>query len=89
MLYRAIGLMSGSSLDGLDISFAEIHENGGKWSYAILMPTATLLPEWREGLRRATELNARDYQLLHTDYGHYSRPRGQPVYQKATVYNTG
>ncbi|MBI3717031.1 MAG: anhydro-N-acetylmuramic acid kinase [Sphingobacteriales bacterium] len=72
MLYRAIGLMSGSSLDGLDIVFAEIHENGGKWSYEIL--AADCYPytvEWKEKLKNAVHLPALDYQLLHTAYGHY------------------
>jgi 1,6-anhydro-N-acetylmuramate kinase len=36
MTYRAIGLMSGSSLDGLDIVFAELNVNAGNWNYEIL-----------------------------------------------------
>lgn len=72
MVYRAIGLMSGSSLDGLDIVFAEIIENGGKWSYE-LVHTACIpyTGEWIEKLRNATSLSALDYQLLHAEYGHY------------------
>ncbi len=72
MVYRAIGLMSGSSLDGLDIVFAEFHENGGKWGYEIVK--ADCLPysaEWITRLKSAISLHALDYQLLHTDYGHY------------------
>lgn len=72
MIYRAIGLMSGSSLDGLDIVFAEIHENGGKWGYSVI--AAECYPysaEWTDRLRSATSLNALDYQLLHTAYGAY------------------
>jgi len=72
MVYRAIGLMSGSSLDGLDIAFAEFHENAGKWSYEIL--EADCYPysaEWAEKLKNAISLNAPDYQQLHVDYGHY------------------
>ncbi|MBL7739891.1 MAG: anhydro-N-acetylmuramic acid kinase [Chitinophagaceae bacterium] len=72
MVYRVIGLMSGSSLDGLDIAFAEIHENGGKWSYEILKADCYPYPEeWIGRLKSAISLNALDYQLLHTDYGHY------------------
>jgi anhydro-N-acetylmuramic acid kinase len=72
MVYRAIGLMSGSSLDGLDIAFVEFHENAGKWTYEIL--EADCYPyneEWMDRLKQAIYLPALDYQLLHTDYGHY------------------
>ena len=72
MLYRAIGLMSGSSLDGLDIAYAEFQEQSGKWDYTILATDCVTYPaEWADRLRTATELSARDYQQLHADYGHY------------------
>jgi len=72
MVYRPIGLMSGSSLDGLDIVFAEIEENGGKWTYEILHTDCYPYEElWVEKLKAAISLPALDYQLLHTDYGHY------------------
>lgn len=72
MIYRAIGLMSGSSLDGLDIVFAEFHENGGKWSYDILEAACYPYPqEWTARLSQAVSLPAREYLLLHTAYGHY------------------
>lgn len=72
MIYRAIGLMSGSSLDGLDIVFTEIHENGGKWSYEIVHADCYVYPEeWIYKLKNAISLSALDYQLLHTEYGHY------------------
>ncbi len=77
MIYKAIGLMSGSSLDGLDIAFAELSENGGKWAYKIITADCYSYPEeWVYRLKNATALNARDYQLLHTAYGHYT---GQQV----------
>jgi anhydro-N-acetylmuramic acid kinase len=72
MVYRAIGLMSGSSLDGLDIAFAEFQENGGRWSYEILQADCYPYPEeWITRLKNAMMLTALDYQLLHIDYGHY------------------
>jgi len=72
MVYRAIGLMSGSSLDGLDIVFTELHENRGEWSFEILASACyPYSQEWQDKLKTATELSARDYQLLHTAYGHY------------------
>jgi anhydro-N-acetylmuramic acid kinase len=72
MIYRAIGIMSGSSLDGLDIAFVEFHESAGKWQYEIKAADCNPYPEeWVKRLRGAIQLNALDYQLLHTEYGHY------------------
>ncbi|MDN3658797.1 anhydro-N-acetylmuramic acid kinase [Ferruginibacter paludis] len=72
MIYRAIGIMSGSSLDGLDIAFTELTETGGKWSYQILVADCLAYEtEWKEKLANATSLSAADYLLLHTAYGHY------------------
>lgn len=64
--------MSGSSLDGLDIAFVELTEVRGVWTYAI--QAAECIPysdKWKEDLRTAVNMNARDYMLLHTAYGHY------------------
>ena len=72
MTYRAIGLMSGSSLDGLDIAFVEFVHNAGTWSFEMIATACYAYePEWKDRLQNATSLNARDYQLLHADYGHY------------------
>lgn len=72
MIYRALGLMSGSSLDGLDMAFVEFHEAGGKWTFELKQ--ADCLPyskEWEVKLAQATKLNAGEYLLLHTEYGRY------------------
>ena len=72
MEYRAIGLMSGSSLDGLDICFVVFKETGRKWTFQI--DAAECLPysaDWVEKLKNAVNLHAKDYLLLHAEYGHY------------------
>lgn len=72
MVYRTIGLMSGSSLDGLDIVFAEFHENAGSWNFEIKAADCYEYSDnWIEKLRNATTLSALAYQLLHVEYGHY------------------
>ena len=72
MVYKVIGVMSGSSLDGLDIAFVQLQENGGKWSYEILHADCYEYDsKWINKLKNAIDLPALDYQLLHTEYGHY------------------
>ncbi|WP_153797491.1 anhydro-N-acetylmuramic acid kinase [Foetidibacter luteolus] len=73
MVYRAIGLMSGSSLDGLDIVFTELEDSGGKWKYEIKAANCyTYDEEWVQKLQNAPLLSARDYMLLHAAYGRYT-----------------
>ena len=72
MVYKIIGLMSGSSLDGLDILYAELHEAAGKWSYQIIEASCPeYSPQWQKKLKESIHLSAIHYQLLHTEYGEY------------------
>lgn len=83
MVYRAIGLMSGSSLDGLDIAFVEFQEQGGHWSYEILEAECSPYSnEWRKRLEQAPGLAAKEYLLLHTEYGHYTGRRVNEFIEK-------
>jgi anhydro-N-acetylmuramic acid kinase len=73
MVYRAIGLMSGNTLEGLDMVFAEFHENSGAWQFTI--KAAERYPyenEWVEKLRSAGSMTAANYLMLHAAYGHYT-----------------
>jgi anhydro-N-acetylmuramic acid kinase len=69
MIYHVIGLMSGSSLDGLDIVFTELEESRGTWSYII---KAADCYEYETALKNdlfnAKNLSAYNYMLLHTSY---------------------
>lgn len=72
MTYRTIGIMSGSSLDGLDIAFVEFQENAGKWTYEIKEAICDPYDSgWTDRLKNANSLSAKDYHLLHAEYGHY------------------
>ena len=85
MVYRAIGLMSGSSLDGLDIVFTEFTEQRGKWNYDIkVAETVPYNTYWRQALAGATQLSAYDYLKLHTVYGKYL---GEAVNAFISKYN--
>ncbi len=72
MTYRAIGIMSGSSTDGLDIVLVNFEENQGKWNFEI--QHAECIPyndSWKEKLRNAESLSAKEYFHLNNLYGKY------------------
>ncbi len=70
--YRTIGLMSGSSLDGLDIACCDFTVDNGKWSFTIRQAECAAYDEtWTEQLRGAHELNGRELWQLHADFGHF------------------
>ncbi|NIF04569.1 anhydro-N-acetylmuramic acid kinase [Chryseobacterium sp. Tr-659] len=67
----AIGLMSGTSLDGLDICLAEF-ERQDKWTFQILKAeTFPYSDEWEKRLKNSISLSAEDLLELNSDYGFY------------------
>jgi anhydro-N-acetylmuramic acid kinase len=69
--YKIIGLMSGSSLDGLDIAYCYFEKQNGDWDFSIEKADCIVYnKEWNERLRTAPELDGHSLCQLHTDYGH-------------------
>src|SRR6185436_17977412 len=70
--YKVIGLMSGTSMDGLDIAYCNIIEDGGKWSYKILNAETVPYPvKWKLRLEQLVLQNAVTYIKTHAFLGHY------------------
>lgn len=72
MVYKVIGIMSGSSLDGMDLVFTELQEKSGRWHYEIKHSSCIAYDKvWERKLQEAVNLPAKDYLLLHTVYGQF------------------
>ncbi len=73
MVYHVIGLMSGSSLDGLDIVYTILEEIGGKWGFSIEAEKCVPYDDaWRAKLQHPLQLTAADFLLLHSQFGHFT-----------------
>jgi anhydro-N-acetylmuramic acid kinase len=69
--YNAIGLMSGTSLDGLDIAACEFVLADGKWSFKILSShTYPYSPGWKEKLTGLPSADALTFSYINAEYGH-------------------
>ena len=68
----AIGLMSGTSLDGVDIAACEFFYVKGNWNFNILKAdTIPYTEEWKERLGHLHNTGAATFWKTHVDYGHY------------------
>jgi anhydro-N-acetylmuramic acid kinase len=73
MIHYAIGLMSGSSLDGLDIAACTFDLNQlsiSDWQL-IAADTIPFPPEWQHTLQALPNASARDLAKAHADLGHW------------------
>jgi anhydro-N-acetylmuramic acid kinase len=86
MMMQAIGLMSGTSLDGLDICYANF-EKQDHWTFQILQAeTIPYSKDWENRLRNSIHLSPEELLELHSEYGFYL---GQKVNEFIQKYQLG
>ena len=70
--YKVIGLMSGTSLDGVDVVSCIIRNREGIWGFAIEeAQTVQYSASWKKKLTGATEMRGDELLALHSEYGNY------------------
>jgi anhydro-N-acetylmuramic acid kinase len=70
--YRVIGLMSGTSLDGVDMALVIFRNTGDQWQFSIeCAQTHVYSDSWKQKLQDAHQLSAEEISALDMEYGHF------------------
>ena len=70
--YLVTGLMSGTSLDGLDIALCRFEKKNIGWEYGVLNAETVPYPaEWKDRLTGLTSATAEELAATHSDFGHW------------------
>lgn len=70
--YHGIGLMSGTSLDGIDLAYCRFTESDKNWTFELLhAETVDLDPKWHDRLVCLPEQDAVTFAKTHVYLGHY------------------
>jgi anhydro-N-acetylmuramic acid kinase len=70
--YRVIGIMSGTSLDGVDLALCKFAFDKGRWKFKIeAARTVAYADEWKKKLSTLHLKDAHTFALTHVQYGNY------------------
>jgi anhydro-N-acetylmuramic acid kinase len=67
----AIGFMSGTSLDGMDLVYVKFRKDNYQYFEIIHAETVKYSSQWRVTLQRSFHFSSHDLDLLNTEYGVY------------------
>ena len=72
MTHRIIGIMSGTSLDGVDLAHCSFEEDDTSYGFSIgSCETIPYSEIWLKRLRMLPEATAMEYAATHTEFGRY------------------
>jgi len=70
--YKVIGLMSGTSLDGLDMAYCHFHRHFDSWSYELVQSKSVKYSsEWEQKLKDGINISAERLLELNLEYGKF------------------
>ncbi|MRX63814.1 anhydro-N-acetylmuramic acid kinase [Maribacter luteus] len=70
--YKVIGLMSGTSLDGLDLTYCHFTRTLDRWEYKIMnSKSVSYSPEMKDNLKDSIHLSADSLLILNNTYGEW------------------
>jgi len=86
--FHAIGLMSGTSLDGLDICYAKFTQTNSVWNFDIFnYETLPYSSDWEQSLRNAVNLSSEELLKLNSDYGFFLGEKTSEFISKNKIIN--
>ncbi len=69
--YRVLGMMSGTSLDGLDLACVDFFQENGNWQFHLVAAeTVSYSREWTDRLRNAIHFSGLEITRTDVAYGH-------------------
>lgn len=81
--YKILGLMSGTSLDGLDLAYCHIWQDEENWQFAIRQTSSvTYTDQMQTALKDSIHLSAEDLLQLHNTYGTWLGERASEFIEK-------
>ncbi|MEA1785059.1 anhydro-N-acetylmuramic acid kinase [Arenibacter sp. GZD96] len=81
-----LGLMSGTSLDGLDMAYCRIWNQNSRWKFEIVQSqSVTYDAAWQARLKNAIFLSAEDLLCLHNSYGSWLGTQVKKFVEKSAL----